>query len=96
MLLYLHPKQWADIQDNILALSTGIFQFIPASYEAMSAKGSHYKGQFLGVDIYTSSHITNDGTDHLGALFAVGAFGYAMVCQQPFLVQLKPWKWVKY
>lgn len=73
----LHPKQWADIQDNILAQSTGIFQFIPASYEALSAKGSHYKGQFLGVDIYTSSHITNDGVDHLGALFAPGAIGYA-------------------
>jgi len=40
----LHPKQWADIQDNILSLSSGIFTFVPASYEAVSAKGSHYKG----------------------------------------------------
>lgn len=73
----LHPKQWADIQDDILSLSSGILQFIPASYEALSAKGSHYKGSFLGVDIYTSSHITNDGTDNLGAIFAPGALGYA-------------------
>lgn len=72
----LHPKQWADIQDNILAQSTGILQFVPASYEALSAKGSHYKGSFLGVDIYTSSHVTNDGTDHIGAFFAPGAIGY--------------------
>ena len=73
----LHPKQFADIQDNILAQTNGILQFIPASYEAISAKGSHYKGSFLGVDIYTSSHITNDGVDNLGALFAPGAIGYA-------------------
>lgn len=73
----LHPKQWADIQDDILAQSTGILQFIPASYEAISAKGSHYKGSFMGVEIYVSSHITNDGVDHLGALFAPGAIGFA-------------------
>ena len=73
----LHPKQWADIQDSLLSSTSGIFQYVPASYEAISAKGSHYKGQFMGVDIYTSSHITNDGTDHLGAVFAPGAVGYA-------------------
>jgi len=73
----LHPKQFADLQDDILSLSNGILQFIPASYEAISAKGSHYKGQFMGVEIYTSSYITNDGTDHAGAVFAPGAVGFA-------------------
>lgn len=73
----LHPKQWADIQDNILSLSTGVLQFVPASYEAISAKGSHYKGSFLGVEIYTSSWVTNDGIDHLGAMWAPGAIGFA-------------------
>ena len=73
----LHPDQWADIQDSILAQSNGILQFVAASYEAISAKGSHYKGNFMGVEIYTSSYITNDGTDHQGAIFAPGALGYA-------------------
>jgi hypothetical protein len=73
----LHPKQFADLQDDILSLSNGILQFIPASYEAISAKGSHYKGQFMGVEIYTSSYITNDGTDYSGAVFAPGAVGFA-------------------
>jgi len=73
----LHPKQWADLQDDILGLSTGILQFVQASYEAISAKGSHYKGNFMGVEIYTSSYITDDGTDHTGAIFAPGAIGYA-------------------
>jgi len=73
----LHPKQWADLQDDILAQTTGILQFVAASYEAISAKGSHYKGNFMGVEIYTSSYVTNDGTDHSGAIFAAGALGYA-------------------
>lgn len=73
----LHPKQWADVQDNLLTLTSGSLAYVPATYEAISAKGSHYKGRWMGVDIYTSSHITNDGTDHQGAIFAVGALGYA-------------------
>lgn len=73
----LHPKQWADLQDNILAQTTGILQFVAASYEAISAKGSHYKGNFMGVEIYTSSYITDDSVDHSGAIFAPGALGFA-------------------
>jgi len=73
----LHPKQFADLQDSILGQTTGILQFVAASYDAISAKGSHYKGNFMGVEIYTSSYITNDGTDHQGAVFAAGAIGFA-------------------
>ena len=73
----LHPKQWADLQDDILAQNTGILQFVAASYDAISAKGSHYKGNFMGVEIYTSSYITNDATDHQGAIFGAGALGFA-------------------
>ena len=73
----LHPKQFADLQDSILGQTSGILQFIAASYDAISAKGSHYKGNFMGVEIYTSSYITNDGTDHQGAVFAAGALGFA-------------------
>lgn len=79
----LHPKQWADLQDNILAQTTGILQFVAASYEAISAKGSHYKGNFMGVEIYTSSYITNDATDHAGAIFAAGALGFATGMPSP-------------
>ena len=73
----LHPKQWADLQDSLIGLTSGVLAFVPATYEAISAKGSHYKGQFMGVEIYTSSYVTNDGTDHQGALFAPGAIGFA-------------------
>jgi hypothetical protein len=73
----LHPDQWADLQDDILAQSTGVLQFVAASYDAISAKGSNYKGNFMGVEIYTSSHVTNDATGHEGAIWGPGALGYA-------------------
>jgi hypothetical protein len=73
----LHPAQFAELQDSIRNENNGIIQFIPASYEAISAKGSHYKGSFLGVEIYTSSYVLDDSSAYQGAMFAAGAIGYA-------------------
>ena len=72
----LHPAQYAELQDSIRS-ETGILNFTPASYEAISAKGSHYKGSFMGVEIYTSSYVLDDGTNYQGAMFGPGAIGYA-------------------
>ena len=73
----LHPKQFAELQDSIRLETSNALAFSPASFEAMAAKGSHYKGSFMGVDIYTSSHVESDGADYQGAIFAPGAIGYA-------------------
>jgi hypothetical protein len=73
----LHPEQWQDLQNDIRGEQNNALAFSPASYEAMSAKGPGYKGQYLGVDIYTSSHITTSGGDHVGAMWAPGAIGFA-------------------
>lgn len=72
----LHPKAWNELQDGIRA-ETGILSFVPASYDATSAKGDAYKGNFLGVEIYVSSYVTNDGSDHKSAMWAPGAIGFA-------------------
>jgi hypothetical protein len=73
----LHPEQWQDLQADIRAEQNNALAFAPASFEAMSAKGPGYKGSYLGVDIYTSSHITATGGQHVGALWAPGAIGFA-------------------
>jgi len=73
----LAPQQFAELQDSIRAEATGILQFVAPSYEAISAKGSHYKGSFMGVEIYTSSYVTDDTVNFSGAMFAPGAIGYA-------------------
>lgn len=73
----LHPKQWGELQDSIRNEQNNALAFAPASYDALEAKGDSYKGTFMGVEIYVSSHIESDGTDYQGAIFAPGALGYA-------------------
>lgn len=73
----LHPEQWQDLQADIRTEQNNALAFAPASFEAMSAKGPGYKGSYLGVDIYTSSHITQSAGQHVGALWAPGAIGFA-------------------
>jgi hypothetical protein len=73
----LHPEQWQDLQADIRSEQNNALAFAPASFEAMSAKGPGYKGTYLGVDIYTSSHITESAGLHVGALWAPGAIGFA-------------------
>lgn len=73
----LHPKQWGELQGDLRNESNNSFAYAPASFEALSAKGSNYKGSFMGVEIYTSSHVETDGTDYQGAIFSPGAIGYA-------------------
>lgn len=72
----LHPAQFAELQDSIRT-ETGAVAYAPASFEALAAKGSHYKGSFMGVEIYTSSYVVNSSTNYQGAMFAPGAIGYA-------------------
>jgi len=73
----LHPAQFAELQDSIRNENAGVIQFIAASYDAISAKGSHYKGSYLGVEIYTSSYILDNSSNYQGAMFAPGAIGFA-------------------
>jgi len=72
----LHPAQFAELQDSIRN-ETGAVAYAPASFEALAAKGSHYKGSFMGVEIYTSSYVVNGGSNYQAAMFAPGAIGYA-------------------
>ena len=73
----LHPAQFAELQDSIRQEQNSALAYAPASYEALSAKGSHYKGSFMGVEIYTSSYVTDNGSNYAAAMFAPGAIGYA-------------------
>ena len=72
----LHPAQFAELQDSIRT-ETGAVAYAPASFEALAAKGSHYKGSFMGVEIYTSSYVINGGSNYQAAMFSPGAIGYA-------------------
>jgi hypothetical protein len=74
----LHPKQFNELQDSINALTGGALVFQPAlGADIMGAKGKGYKGAFLGVDIYTSSFVEDDGNNFKAAMWGPGALGYA-------------------
>lgn len=73
----LHPAQFAQLQDSIRNEANTAVSYSPASFEAISAKGSHYKGSYMGVEIYTSSYVTDNGSNYAAAMFAAGAIGYA-------------------
>ena len=75
-------KSWGELQ-LALETATGAIKFAPATYEAISAKGDNYKGSFLGVDIYTSSYVTNNGVDNLAGMWAPGAIGFATGTPEP-------------
>lgn len=74
----LHPKQLTELQDDLRNESNSIFAYSPATLDAISAKGPGYVGRFLNVDMYTSSYVNTDGSGDLnGAIFGIGALGYA-------------------
>jgi len=72
----LHPKGFNELQDSARQ-EDGIVGFTPATYETIKLRGDEYKGSFLGVDIYVSSYVTNDGTNNDQGIWGPGALGFA-------------------
>ena len=74
----LFPTQYTDLQSSLRS-EGGAVQFLPATGEQLSLRGPGFKGNYLGVDIYTSDSIVtaNGGADSAGAMFGLGAWGYA-------------------
>ena len=73
----LAARQWADLQESMRG-ETGAFQFLPATAEALGMKGQGYQGSILGVDIFKMSDVLTTGGNREGAVFGIGAVGYAL------------------
>lgn len=73
----LFPTQWTDLQESLRS-EGGAVQFMPATAEALRAKGQGYKGNFLGVDIWTSDQVptANAGEDSGGFMMSGGGIAY--------------------
>lgn len=72
--LVLHPKQYNDFVDSLRG-EGGAAQFEAATAEQLAIKGQGFKGIWHGMEIFTSSKVSDDGTDYTGALYAMGALG---------------------
>ena len=72
----LHPRQWGDLEKA--ALSLGV---LPAESMggAIMAGFDAYKGRYMGVDFFTSSHVptANAAADRAGCMFVRGGIAWA-------------------
>jgi len=71
----LHSKALAELQNSLRAETANIISRDRDAAELLKAKES-YAGQLFGVDIYRSSHVTDDGTDFANYMMGIGAIAY--------------------
>ena len=89
----LHPVQWADIRKDAALNSGGAIQWNSGSQMLLDQmKGLGMKGNFLGVDVFTTTSVptANGGADRAGGIFGRGALAWASgtVVADPDLPQL--------
>lgn len=77
LMCVLHPQQWGDLEAD--ALSMGEIPAAAGLAGSINARLSSYKGNFFGIDFYTSSHVptANAAADRAGCLLAPGAIAWA-------------------
>lgn len=69
-----HPRQWSDLEQD--ALSLGV---LPAGSMTGAIVGGldSYKGRYMGIDFFTSSHVPASGGNRLGCIFTAGGIVWA-------------------
>lgn len=74
----LHPQQWGDVQQDILAAG-GTLAETDTAQASLQLMGSGYKGNFFGIDIFTSNQVptATSGADRAGGMFTRGAVAWA-------------------
>lgn len=76
-LLILHPRAWGDIRNDIALNSGGAAVWHGDSAAMLTAmQGLGYQGRYFGVDVMTTTHVLDDGTDVWGGMFGRGALVY--------------------
>lgn len=73
----LYPTQFTDMQESLRS-EGGALQFHAPTADMLAIKGQGYKGNFLGVDFYTSDLVPDDngGADSAGFMMAGGGLAY--------------------
>lgn len=73
----LYPTQFTDMQESLRS-EGGALSFHAPTADMLAIKGQGYKGNFLGVDFYTSDQVPDDngGADSAGFMMAGGGLAY--------------------
>lgn len=75
LMAILHPYQWGDLEADTMGL--GVAPAVSLA-QAINAPLGSYKGNFMGIDIFTSSHVPLDTGNYKGCLLSKGAICVAM------------------
>lgn len=71
----LHPRQYVDWIESLRS-EGGALQFSPATAEMLAIRGQGYAGEYLGVNIFKMSDVTEATGNKEGFFWGAGAFGY--------------------
>lgn len=83
-LAILHSRQWNDFRDALMD-ETGVLHVIPATAEQVQMRGSGFKGNYAGIDVFVSNQCAtaNSGADRDGMMFGRGAVLWASGRHKP-------------
>jgi hypothetical protein len=74
--LIIHPKSLSELRDSLRNEVSNVIAMAPATMEMMKVKGAGYSGNLLGVDIFRSSHVRDNGGAKENFMIAQGAIAY--------------------
>ena len=76
----LHNKSFTDLQQALRTENNNFFAFHTSTAEMAAAKPQGYCGSLLGVDIFRSDFVQEDGgaVNYVNAMFSQGGIGYAV------------------
>lgn len=76
LMAILHPYQWGDLEADTMGL--GVAPAVSLA-QAINAPLGSYKGRYMGIDVFTSSHVPLDTGNYKGCLLSRGAICVASV-----------------
>jgi hypothetical protein len=71
----MHGVQFSHFRESLRA-EGGALQFLPPTGAMLALKNQGYQGNFLNVDTFKSSRVTDDGVDYFGGMWGSGAMAY--------------------
>jgi hypothetical protein len=82
-LCLLHPKQFNEWETDFHSLG-GAVQFKQGQATEMSRlTGGSYVGTWDNVDVYISTKVVTDGTDHIGGIWGMNTIGWRSLSVKP-------------
>ena len=73
----LHPRQFTDWTNDLALNGSGSLVYHPAAPDLLAKTGDSYKGNFAGVDIFTTTRVPASGGNRQGMMFGRGAIVWA-------------------